>query len=93
MKQFDLFANPFPRSRERQPYLARFRAIFCRAAWTQSWWRRWKRRTAANMPTASTRVRAGDRHRAQSVLGGSCGSLAHERDHIIAALDLLFTGF
>jgi hypothetical protein len=21
MKQFDLFANPFPRSRERQPYL------------------------------------------------------------------------
>jgi hypothetical protein len=29
----------------------------------------------------------------KSVLGGSCGSLAHERDHIIAALDLLFTGF
>jgi toxin CcdB len=29
----------------------------------------------------------------KSVLGGSRGSLAHERDHIIAALDLLFTGF
>ena len=29
----------------------------------------------------------------KSVLGGSCGSLAHERDHIIAALDLLFAGF
>jgi hypothetical protein len=27
------------------------------------------------------------------VLGGSCGSLAHEHDHIIAALDLLFAGF
>jgi hypothetical protein len=29
----------------------------------------------------------------KSVLGGPCGSLAHERDHIIAALDLLFSGF
>jgi len=28
----------------------------------------------------------------KSVLGRSCGSLANERDHIIAALDLLFTG-
>jgi hypothetical protein len=29
----------------------------------------------------------------KSVLGTVCGSLCHERDHIIAALDLLFTGF
>jgi hypothetical protein len=29
----------------------------------------------------------------KSVLGGPCGSLAHEREDIIAALDLLFSGF
>jgi hypothetical protein len=29
----------------------------------------------------------------KSVLGGPCGSPTHERDHIIAALDLLFSGF
>lgn len=29
----------------------------------------------------------------KSVLGGPCGSLANEREHIIAALDLLFSGF
>lgn len=29
----------------------------------------------------------------KSMLGASLDSLGHERDHIIAALDLLFTGF
>jgi hypothetical protein len=29
----------------------------------------------------------------KSVLGQTCGSIAAERDAVIAALDLLFTGF
>ena len=104
MKQFDLFANPFPRSRERQPFLVALQSdLLSRSLDTI---------VVAPLETADSgkyadrlnpRVNVEDKAFTliaqeivtvrKSVLGGSCGSLAHERDHIIAALDLLFAGF
>jgi toxin CcdB len=104
MKQFDLFANPFRRSRERQPFLVALQNdLLSRSLDTV---------VVAPLETADNgkyadrlnpRVNLEDKAFTlivqeivtvrKSVLGGSCGSLAHERDHIIAALDLLFTGF
>jgi toxin CcdB len=105
MKQFDIFANPFPRSRERQPYLVALQSdLLARSLDTV---------VVAPLEAADGGGKYADRLNPRvnveeksftliaqeivtvrkSVLGGSCGSLAHERDHIIAALDLLFAGF
>ena len=105
MKQFDLFANPFPRRRERQPFLVALQNdVLSRSLDTV---------VVAPLETADSGGKYAERlnphvsvdERAftlmaqeivtvrKSVLGGPCGSLAHERDHIIAALDLLFSGF
>jgi len=105
MKQFDLFANPFPQSRERQPFLVTLQSdLLARSLDTV---------VVAPLETANSGGKYADRLNPRvnvedkaftliaqeivtvrkSVLGGSCGSLAHERDHIIAALDLLFAGF
>jgi toxin CcdB len=104
MKQFDLFTNPFPQSRERQPFLVTLQSdLLARSLDTV---------VVAPLETADSGKYA-DRLNPRvsvegksftliaqeivtvrkSMLGGSRGSLAHERDHIIAALDLLFTGF
>jgi toxin CcdB len=104
MKQFDLFANPFPRNRERQPLLIALQSdLLSRSLDTV---------VLAPLETADSGKyadRLNPRFNVEekaftlitqeivavrkSVLGASCGSLAHERDHIIAALDMLFTGF
>jgi len=104
MKQFDVHANPFQRSRERQPYLATLQSdLLARNLDTT---------VVAPLEPAGTGTFA-DRLNPQveidgesyvlitqelvtvrkSVLGATRGSIAGARDAIIAALDLLFTGF
>jgi toxin CcdB len=104
MKQFDVFANPFPRSHDRQPFLVALQSdLLARSLDT----------VVVAPLEASDGGKYADRLNPQvavegkvftliaqeivtvrkSVLGATRGSLAHERDHIVAALDLLFTGF
>ncbi len=104
MSQFDVVANPFPRSRERQPFLVNLQSdLLARSLDTA---------VVAPLERAGSGTFA-DRlnpHVAvdgqpfvliaqeivtvrKSVLGEPRGSIAAERDKIIAALDLLFTGF
>jgi toxin CcdB len=104
LKQFDVLANPFPRSRERQPYLASLQSdLLGRTLDTTV--------VAPLEPAASGTFVARLNPPVEidgkpfvliaqelvtvrkNVLGAPCGSIANERDAIIAALDLLFTGF
>ena len=104
MNQFDIHANPFPRSRERQPFLVILQSdLISRSLDTV---------VVAPLEAADNGkfadrlnppVTIDDRPFVliaqelatvrKSVLGMARGSLGHERDHIIAALDMLFTGF
>jgi toxin CcdB len=104
MSQFDIHANPFPRSRKRQPFLVILQSdLISRSLDTV---------VVAPLEEASggkfadrlnPSVTIDDRPFVliaqelvavrKSVLGSQRGSLDHERDRIIAALDLLFTGF
>jgi toxin CcdB len=104
MRQFEVFANPFPRSRQRQPFLVALQSDLL----------------ARNLDTAivaplepahsgsfadrlnpSVTVEGGGYVVVmqelvtvrKSVLGKASGSIAEHRDAIIRALDLLFTGF
>jgi toxin CcdB len=104
MKQFDVFANPFPRSRDRQPFLVALQSdLLARSLDT----------VVVAPLEASEGGKYADRLNPQvafedkvftliaqeivtvrkGVLGATRGSLTHERDHIVAALDLLFSGF
>jgi toxin CcdB len=104
MQQFDVLRNPFPASRERQPFLVALQSdLLARTLDTV---------VVAPLERAETGTFA-DRlnprvimHGApfalitqevvtvrKSALRDSVGSLAAEREKIIAALDLLFTGF
>ena len=104
MKQFDVCANPFPRSRERQPLLVALQSDLLSQSLD----------TAVVAPLEpSDRGKFADRLNPtvmvddrsfvlitqelvtvrKSMLGEPRGSLGHERDKIIAALDMLFTGF
>jgi toxin CcdB len=104
MKQFDVVANPFPRSRERQPFLASLQSdLLTRNLDTTV--------VAPLAPATSSNVVDRLNPRVEidgepfvlitqelvtvrtSVLGEAHGSIAGERDAIITALDLLFTGF
>ena len=104
MNQFDVLSNPFPRSRERQPYLVALQSdLLTRNLDTMV--------VAPLEPAASStfadrlnpRVEIeGDAYVVitqeivtvrKSVLGQTRGSLASDRDKIIGALDMLFTGF
>ena len=104
MKQFDVVANPFPRSRERQPFLVLLQSdLLTRNLDTTV--------VAPLEPVGSgtfadrlnPHIEVSGKSFAlitqeivtvrKSVLGHTCGSVASERDAIIAALDLLFTGF
>ena len=104
MKQFDIMANPFPRSRERQPFLVALQSdLMVRNLDTVV--------VAPLEPLASgtfvdrlnPNVEVDGRSFAlvaqelvavrKNVLGSPRGSIADARDSIIAALDLLFTGF
>jgi toxin CcdB len=104
MKQFDVVANPFPRSRDRQPFLVTLQHdLLTRSLDTI---------VVAPLEPASSGTFA-DRLNPQveidgqafvviaqelttvrtSMLGEARSSIASDRDKIIAALDLLFTGF
>lgn len=104
MNQFDVVANPFPRSRERQPFLVALQSdILTRNLDTL---------VVAPLEPASSSTFA-DRLNPRveiegnafvlitqeivtvrkSVLGKARASIAAERDKIISALDMLFTGF
>jgi len=102
--QFDVYANPFPRSRERQPFLVVLQSdVLTRNLDTMV--------VAPLEPAASSTF--ADRLNPpveiegnafvvitqeivtvrKSVLGTPRASIAAERDNLIRALDLLFTGF
>ena len=104
MKQFDIVANPFPRSRERQPFLVALQSdLLVRSLDTV---------VVAPLERAASGTFA-DRLNPRievegqpfvlvaqelvtvrkSVLGSPRASIAGDRDAIIAALDLLFSGF
>jgi toxin CcdB len=104
VKQFDIVANPFPRSRERQPFLVALQTdLLVRSLDTVV--------VAPLQPAASGTFADRLNPRVEvdgqpfvlvaqelvtvrkSVLGTPRGSIAGARDAIIAALDLLFTGF
>jgi hypothetical protein len=103
MSQFDIHANPFRRSRERQPFLVILQNDFISQ----------RMDTVVVAPLEAINgvkfderlnpaVKVGDRSFVliaqelltvrKSDLGAPRGSLHQQRDHIIAALDLLFTG-
>jgi len=104
MKQFDVVANPFARSRERQPFLVTLQSdLLVRSLDTVV--------VAPLEPALSSTFadRLNPRVEVEgqpfvlvtqefvtvrkSVLGNVRGTIAGERDAVIAALDLLFTGF
>jgi len=104
VNQFDVLANPFPRSRVRQPFLVALqRELLTRNLDTMV--------VAPLEPAASStfadRLNPGVEIEGiayvvitqeivtvrKSVLGQPRGSLAADRDKIIGALDMLFTGF
>jgi toxin CcdB len=104
MHQFDVVANPFPRSRDRQPLLVALQSdLLARSLDTVV--------VAPLEPAAAgtfaerlnPRVTVDGEPFAliaqeivtvrKSTLGQPLGSIAADRDKIIAALDLLFTGF
>jgi toxin CcdB len=104
VNQFDIVANPFPRSRERQPFLV--------ALQSELLTRNLDTLVVAPLEPAASGTFA-DRLNPQveidgsafvlitqeivtvrkSVLGTTQASVARDRDKIIAALDMLFTGF
>jgi toxin CcdB len=104
MKQFDVFANPFPRSCDRQPFLVALQSdLLARSLDTVVVAPLEASDTGKYADRLNPRVQVEDKEFTliaqeivtvrKSVLGRTCGTLAHERDQIIAALDLLFTGF
>jgi toxin CcdB len=104
MKQFDVVANPFPRSRERQPLLVTLQSdLLVRSldtvvvaplepALSGTFADRLNPRVEvegqAFVVVAQELVAV-----RKSALGDARGSIAGDRDAIITALDLLFTGF
>jgi len=104
MHQFDVLANPFPASRERQPFLVALQSdLLARTLDTIVVAPLERAESGAFADRLNPRVTVEGAPFAlitqeivtvrQSALKNSVGSLAAERDKIIAALDLLFTGF
>jgi toxin CcdB len=104
MKQFDIMANPFPRSRGRQPFLVALQSDLLAGSLDTV--------VVAPLEPAGSGTFADRLNPAikvdgkpyvliaqelvtvrKSVLGKPQGSVAEARDAIVAALDLLFTGF
>jgi toxin CcdB len=104
MYQFDVLANPFPASRERQPFLVTLQSdLLARTLDTVVVAPLERADSGSFADTLNPRVIMHGAPFAliiqevvtvrKSALKDSVGSLAAERDKIIAALDLLFTGF
>jgi toxin CcdB len=104
MKQFDAFPNPFPRSRQRQPFLVTLQSeLLARSLDTtvvaplepadaHSFADRLNPRvTLAGVDYVLVTQELVTVRKA--VIGQASGSVADHRDDIIRALDLLFTGF
>ena len=104
MKQFDVFANPFPRSRERQPFLVALQSDLLtrnldtlvvaplEPALSSTFADRLNPRVEIDGDAFAVIAQEIVTVR-KSVLGKPHASLAGERDKIISALDMLFTGF
>jgi toxin CcdB len=104
MKQFDVFANPFPRSRQRQPFLVNLQTdLLVRTlstiviaplepAGAGAFADRLNPTIAfdGNEYVLVTQEIVAVR---QQGLGQPVGSVADSHDAIMAALDMLFTGF
>jgi toxin CcdB len=103
MRQFDIFANPFPRSRDRQPFLITLQSDLLlqsldtvvvapiEPASSGTFADRLNPRVNVDN-TAFVLIAQELSTIRKSALGQPHGSVAAERDKIIAALDLLFTG-
>ena len=100
----DIVANPFPRSRERQPYLACLQSDLLARNLDTTIVAPLERVSSARFADRLNPTIAFDGDAfvlitqelvsvRTSVLGSVRGSLASHRDAIIGALDLLFTGF
>jgi toxin CcdB len=104
MNQFDVVSNPFPRSRDRQPLLVNLQSdLMVRAldtvvvaplepAAAGTFADRLNPQVTIDQMSYVLIAQEIVTVR-KSVLGQPRGSIATERDKIIAALDLLFTGF
>jgi toxin CcdB len=104
MKQFDIVANPFPRSRERQPFLVALQSdLMVRTLDTVVVAPLEPAESGTYADRLNPRVDVEGRPFVllaqelvtvrKSVLGNPRASIAGDRDAVIAALDLLFTGF
>jgi toxin CcdB len=104
MKQFDVVANPFPRSRERQPFLVALQSdLLVRALDTVVVAPLERAASGTFADRLNPRIEVDGQPFVlvaqelvtvrKSVLGNPRASIASDRDAIIAALDLLFTGF
>jgi toxin CcdB len=104
ISQFDVVANPFARSRERQPYLVTLQSnLLARTLDTIMVAPLEPKGTTTFADQLNPEVDIDGRTFVliaqeivtvrKSVLGKSQGSVAKDRDKVIAALDLLFTGF
>jgi len=104
MKQFDVVANPFPRTRERQPFLVALQSDLLvgnldtvvvaplEPAASDTFADRLNPRVEVEGQPFVVIAQEVVTVR-KSVLGNPRGSIASERDAITGALDLLFTGF
>jgi toxin CcdB len=104
MKQFEIVANPFPRSRERQPFLVSLQSDLLARSLDTTVVAPLERATSGTFADRlNPRVEIDGEAFVlivqelvtvrTSVLGQPRGSIAGNRDAVIAALDLLFTGF
>ena len=104
MKQFDIVGNPFARSRERQPFLASLQSdLLSRNLDTTVVAPLEPAASGTFVDRLNPRVEVDGQPFVlitqelvtvrTNVLGETCGSIIGERDAIITALDLLFTGF
>jgi toxin CcdB len=104
LNQFDVFANPFPRSRERQPFLVVLQGDLLTHNLETMVVAPLEPAVAGTFADRLNPVVAIDGKEfvvitqeivtvRKSVLGATRGSIAAERNAIVTALDLLFTGF
>jgi len=104
MKQFDVVANPFARSRERQPFLVALQSdLLVRSLDTVVVAPLERALSSTFADRLNPRVEVEGQPFVlvaqelvtvrKSALGSVRGTIAAERDTIVAALDLLFTGF
>jgi len=104
MNQFDVHSNPFPRSRERQPLLVTLQSdVLARALDTIVVAPLEPKGSGTFADRLNPEVEVDGQAFVlitqeivtvrKNVLGASRASIAKDRDKVIVALDLLFTGF